>query len=118
MTWEETLKDRRRAERVQVDLKVCWEGSLTQLKGNIVDLSISGCFILSDDRVRIGELIRVEIQHPKQGALYIWGEVVYKISEMGFAINFTGADDDAVKQLSWLVKAELYESKSNSPTSN
>lgn len=107
------MRERRRSERVKVDLKVCWEGSLTQLEGNIVDLSISGCFILSDDRVRIGELIRVEIQHPKQGALYIWGEVVYKIPEMGFAINFTGADDDAVKQLAWLVKAELYESKSS-----
>jgi hypothetical protein len=83
-----------------------------------VDLSINGCFILSDDRVRIGELIRVEIQHPKQGALYIWGEVVYKISEMGFAIHFTGADEDAVKQLSWLVKAELYEAKSSRSTTN
>jgi hypothetical protein len=105
------MDDRRGAERVKVDLKAYWEGSLTQLQGNIVDLSVTGCFILSDDRVRVGELIRVEIQAPKQGALYIWGEVVYKIPEMGFAVQFTGADEDTSKQLAWLIKAELYESR-------
>ena len=104
-------KERRKARRVKVDLRVYWEGSLTQLEGTIVDLSITGCFILSDDRVRLGELIRVEIQPPKQGSLYIWGEVVYQIHEMGFAVRFTGADDADLKRLSWLVKAELHGSK-------
>lgn len=107
------MDDRRKAERVKVDLKVCWEGSLTQLEGNIVDLSTTGCFILSDDRVRTGELIRVGIHPPKQGALYIWGEVVYQIPEMGFAVHFTGADDATLKHLTWLVKAEIYESRSS-----
>jgi hypothetical protein len=108
VSWDEKMEDRRSSKRVKVDLKVYWEGSLTQLEGNIVDLSTTGCFILSDDRVRVGELLRVEIQPRKQGTLYIWGEVVYKIPEMGFAVHFTGADDDAVRQLAWLVKAELY----------
>lgn len=101
-------EERRKAERAKVDLRASWEGSLTRLEGSIVDLSITGCFILSDDKVRVGELIRVEIQPPQQGALYIWGEVIYQIPEMGFAVHFTGADDEDLKRLQWLVKAELH----------
>jgi hypothetical protein len=108
-------EERRQAKRVKVDLRVYWEGSLTRLEGSIVDLSITGCFILSDDRVRIGELIRVEIQPPKQGSLYVWGEVVYQISEMGFGVRFTGADDADLKRLGWIIKAELHIPKKNGP---
>jgi hypothetical protein len=61
----------------------------------------------------VGELIRVEIRPPKDGALYIWGEVVYQIAEMGFALNFTGGDEDDIKRLGWLVRANLYEAKRN-----
>jgi hypothetical protein len=108
-------KERRTSERVKVDLRASWEGSLSQLKGSIVDLSITGCFILTDDRVRIGELIRVEIQPPKQGPLYVWGEVIYQIPEMGFAVHFTGADDEDLKRLGWLIRAELHVSRKSSP---
>ena len=104
-------RERRKAERAKVDLRACWEGSLTQLEGSIVDLSTTGCFILSDDKVRIGELIRVEIQPPKEGPLFVWGEVIYRIPEMGFAVHFTGADDQDFKRLGWLVKAELHLSR-------
>jgi len=104
-------EERRKAERAKVELRACWEGSIAQLKGSIVDLSITGCFILSDDKVRVGELIRVEIQPPKQGPLYVWGEVIYQIPEMGFAVHFTGADDSDLQRLGWLVKAELHTSK-------
>lgn len=104
-------EERRKAERAKVDLRACWEGSLTQLEGSIVDLSVTGCFILSDDKVRVGELIRVEILPPQQGSLYVWGEVIYQIPEMGFAVHFTGADDADLKRLRWLVKAEIHLSK-------
>jgi hypothetical protein len=106
-------EERRKDDRVKIDLKVCWEGALTQLEGAIVDLSTSGCFILSDDRVRIGELIRVVIYPPGCAALYIWGEVVYQIPEMGFAVRFTSADESDVEILRRIVKAELRGSKWN-----
>src|SRR5438067_14357 len=102
------MRERRRDDRVKVDLEVSWEGAVTQLRGSLVDLSTSGCFILSDDKVRVGELIRVGIHPPEQDALYIWGEVVYQIPEMGFAVRFTGADEADMKQLGSIVKAQLY----------
>jgi len=105
------MKERRKDERVKVELEASWEGALTQLGGSIVDLSTSGCFVLTDDKVKVGELIRVIIHQPQQDDLYIWGEVVYQIPEMGFAVRFTGADDADTKQLELIVKAELYGAK-------
>ena len=85
--------DRRQAERVYVQLNARWEGVLARCEGHIVDLSATGCFVLTSDRVKAKELIRVEIQLPTEGWLYLWGEVVYRIEEMGFALRFTGISE-------------------------
>jgi len=102
------MNERRRKSRIKTDLKVTWEGALTQLEGSIVDLSTSGCFILSDDQVRVGELIRITIHTVEYGQICIWGEVVYQINEMGFAARFTGADDVDLNHLTMIVKSGLY----------
>ncbi len=84
--------ERRRNERLRTDLHVCWEGVLTRRSGTIVDVSASGCFILTRDDVQPKELIRLEIESPTGRAIYLWGEVVYQVPEMGFALHFTGTD--------------------------
>ena len=104
-------EDRRKNDRVKVSLQATWEGVLTILKGEVVDLSTTGCFILTNDQVTVGELIRLEIQQPKEGVLYLWAEVVYQMSEIGFGVRFTGADETEMKRLEWLVKAELMRAK-------
>ncbi|HYG11330.1 MAG TPA: PilZ domain-containing protein [Pyrinomonadaceae bacterium] len=85
--------DRRQSERVYVQLNARWEGVWARCEGHIVDLSATGCFVLTADRVKPKELIRVEIELPTEGWLYLWGEVVYRIEEMGFALRFTGVSD-------------------------
>lgn len=104
-------EERRNAERVKVSLEVRWEGVLTVLKGEIVDLSKTGCFILTEDKVTVGELIRLEIQQPRQGSVSLWAEVVYQMTEIGFGVRFTGADEEELKRLEWLVKAELHRAR-------
>ncbi|HEX8070036.1 MAG TPA: PilZ domain-containing protein [Pyrinomonadaceae bacterium] len=96
--------DRRQADRVKVALDAHWEGVLAQCSGTIVDLSITGCFILTPDQVRPKELIRIEIATPTGGVIYLWGEVVYQISEMGFALHFTGATDRETQMLDLLIE--------------
>ena len=102
------MDERRISPRAKVNLKVTWEGLLTILKGEIVDLSMTGCFVLTDDKVAMGELIRLEIQQPKDGALYLWAEVVYQMAEIGFGVRFTGGEDSEMQRLEWLVRAELH----------
>ena len=101
------MEKQRSAARVKVGLKVTWEGLKTIMQGEVVDLSVTGCFVLSDDLVTVGELIRLEIQQPKSGVLYLWAEVIYQMSEIGFGVRFTGGEESEMKRLSWLVKAEL-----------
>jgi len=101
------LDNRRSAPRVQVNLQATWEGLVSILRGEIIDLSMTGCFVLTDDLVSPGELIRLEIEQPRSGVLYLWAEVVYQMPEIGFGVRFTGGEEAEVKRLGWLVKAEL-----------
>ena len=86
-------RERRRSPRYRVNLKARWEGLLTQGKGTVSDLSITGCFVLSGGETKTGELVRLEIYFPQEMAS-LWGEVVYTIAELGFAVQFTFAGEE------------------------
>jgi PilZ domain len=96
-------KERREKERVRADLEAQWEGVLARRDGRVVDISASGCFILTTDEVREEELIRLEIQLPTGRRIFLWGEVVYKVEEMGFALRFTGSDEAELQMLGVLI---------------
>lgn len=97
-------RERRRADRFQTDLEARWEGVLTSREGKVVDLSATGCFLLTADEVQRGELIRLEIRTPDGPWLYLWGEVVYQVSEMGFAVHFTGTTASEAASLRGLLE--------------
>ena len=100
-------QERRRAERIRVNFKARWEGAWARREGHITDLSAVGCFILTPDLVKPGEPVKLEIQLPK-GEIKIEGQVVYKIEEMGFSIEFTAASAEDRKRLAWLIRAEAH----------
>lgn len=95
--------ERRENERVRADLEARWEGVLARRDGRVVDISASGCFILTADEVRVEELIRLEIQLPTGRRIYLWGEVVYRVEEMGFALRFTGSEETELQMLGVLI---------------
>jgi PilZ domain len=97
------ISDRREARRFQVRLNARWEGVLAQRTGTIVDISSTGCFLLTSDEVTPKELIRIEIQLPTERWIYLWAEVVYQISEMGFALRFTGSTETEQAMLNLLL---------------
>lgn len=66
---------------------------MARYEGVVTDISINGCFLLTVDKVTAKELIRLELELPKTGWIYLWAEVVYQIPEMGFALSFTGMTD-------------------------
>ena len=97
------MSERRIAERVRVHLNAHWEGVLARRPGIISDISANGCFILTSDEVEKGELVRLEIETPTEGWIFLWGEVVYLIAEMGFAVQFTGAGESEQAMLALLI---------------
>jgi hypothetical protein len=101
------MDDRRRAPRIKVDLPARWEGVLNQEQGQVTDLSINGCFVLTGGKVEGKELVRLEIDFPDQEPLYFWAEVVDAAYEIGFAVRFTAMEDEDQKRLSAFIEAEL-----------
>jgi hypothetical protein len=106
-TPESHMKERRKAKRVKVGLRVCWEGETEKSEGRLVDLSISGCFIQTSAHVTEHEEVVLEIYPPRQGFIFLCAEVVHRKAD-GFAVHFTQADERDRLALEWLLKAELY----------
>jgi hypothetical protein len=88
------MQERRTAERLRLNLNARWEGLLTEGRGAVSDLSSAGCFVLAGGQVTKGELIRLQIDFPREVGI-VWGQVVYSIAEIGFALRFVfGSEDD------------------------
>ena len=97
------MQERRAAERRRIDLDVRWEGLRTQGRGAVCDLSSLGCFVLTSAAVKPGELIRLEISFPQEIAA-LWGQVVYPVAEIGFAMRFAFGGEDDQRILEGLIK--------------
>ena len=87
------MQERRTAERIRINLTARWEGLMTAGRGAVCDLSSTGCFVLTGGQIEAGELVRLEI-HLGDRINLVWGEVVYAIAEMGFALRFAFANVD------------------------
>ena len=88
------MQERRATKRVRANINVRWETLKTQGRGAVCDLSSSGCFVLAGAEVMPRELARMELALPDQRTI-LWGNVVYRVSEMGFAVRFVfGSEAD------------------------
>lgn len=100
---ENMQSDRRKAQRVKVNLPARWEGSLQQGEATVTSLSFNGCFLLSGGKVHAKELLRIEIYLPDEEPLYVWSEVVDHAYEIGFAVRFTLIENDDHARLAALI---------------
>lgn len=98
------IVERRRAERVRVNLDVVFADRTQQHKGTISDISISGCFILAASEAATAEPITVTIQLPSKKTVTLTGEVVYSTPEIGFAIHFKELPASGLSFIEKLVK--------------
>src|SRR5262245_9809797 len=97
------MQERRGAPRLPVDLIVNWETLKSQGRGQVSDLSASGCFVLSGGDITSRELVRLQISSPEHG-LTLWGQVVNVALEIGFAVHFLIIDDVDRRDLRKLLK--------------
>jgi len=95
------MQERRTSERFRANLNVRWETLKAQGRGSVCDLSSSGCFVLTGGEVTSGELLRMDLVLG-EGIAAFWGNVVYAMNEMGFAVRFvfgSEAEQQAVELL-------------------
>jgi c-di-GMP-binding flagellar brake protein YcgR len=107
-------QDRRRAERVKVNLPARWEGGAARERGTISDISATGCFLLSGGETKPGESVSVALELPKGRSIQLSGEVVYRTEEIGFAVRFTG-DDAGRARLVKFINLLLSKRRANKP---
>ena len=96
------MQEQRAAPRFRVDLKARWETLKSQGRGAVSDLSSGGCFVLSGGEVSAGELIRLQITSAEHLAI-TWGQVIYAVGEMGFALRFVFAGESDKDDLEHLI---------------
>lgn len=92
------MQERRHADRFRLNLHSRWESLLASGHGTVCDLSESGCFVLASGTAKPGELIRLAIDFPEHTVL-AWGEVVYVVREIGFALRFVFSEENERRAL-------------------
>lgn len=85
------MQERRVANRFRTNVQVRWETLRSQGRGEVCDLSLSGCFVLAGGQLAHSELVRLDLVLARD-VVTAWGYVVYAVAEMGFAVRFAFAD--------------------------
>lgn len=96
--------ERRRAERVRVNLDVTIADRARHQRGTISDISVTGCFILSPGDAAASEPVTVTIELPSKKVVKLTGEVAYNTPEIGFAMRFTELPDGTLNFIEKLVR--------------
>jgi hypothetical protein len=88
--------ERRQHERIQIYLRVRWEGLFGCHEGTLSDISAGGCFILSEKQTTLRELIRLEVELHDGEWVKVWGEVTNQFPGVGFGVRYTevGGEDE------------------------
>ena len=103
--------ERREVERYKVNLRVRWEGQRAAREGTVTDISVAGCFVLTDDLIDRGDLVKLELLLPG-GVITLRGRVIYTAEEIGFGVRFTRPlPEDERRKLELLVRAEALRSQ-------
>lgn len=103
--------ERREVARYHVNLRVRWQGQRAAREGTVTDISINGCFVLSDDLVERGDPVKLELLLPA-GLITLSGQVIYTAEEIGFGVRFSRSlPDSERRKLELLVKAEALRSQ-------
>ena len=86
--------ERRRHERLSVYLRVRWEGLRGRHEGTISDISVGGCFILTEMQAVLRELVRLEIELHTGAWVRVWAEVTNQFPGVGFGVSYTEFDEE------------------------
>ena len=108
-------EERRSVERYRVSLRARWAGRHETREGEVVDISTAGCFVLAEDLVKAGELVKLELIMPS-GVITLWGHVIYTAEEIGFGVRFSPFfPEEERRKLDMLVRAEYLRTQKRAP---
>src|SRR5215204_4830524 len=86
--------ERRQHERLNIYLRVRWEGLFGCHVGTLSDISAGGCFVLSESQTTLRELIRLEVELHDGEWVKVWGEVTNQFPGVGFGVRYTEVEGE------------------------
>ena len=95
--------EHRRTPRTSLILDVQWVTNGTVEPGTISDISLTGCFILAGGAARLNEPVWIHIKMPYGEQAGLFGEVIYQLPEIGFAVQFVKFGDEETRFISYLI---------------
>jgi PilZ domain len=92
-------QERRASPRYKVSLHARWGGGeWAGREAAVGELSADGCFILTDQVVGVGELVRAELVLPGGEALPLWGHVIHVLERKGFGLRFSNFSQGGARE--------------------
>ncbi len=80
--------DRRTSERYKVTIDIDWESESGRQPGTLSDISVNGCFVLSNGNVNDGETIKLFFPIGEDMLYDVSGVVENHVPDIGFALKF------------------------------
>jgi hypothetical protein len=96
-------ENRRTDDRVSINLSARWDGGSGGQEARIEDVSLGGCFVNTQGRVEVGEILIVEIKLLSGEWLQLRGEVVSFQEGIGFGVVFPFLTEDEEQALRELI---------------
>jgi hypothetical protein len=107
------VAEKRRAERIRVNLRAHYRSDGLALEGRVCDLSRNGLFLRSEYLDELGTAVAVDLEVPGQGVrLELVGEVVRvdtRPLSAGMGIRFGGLETGVCRDLANLVIERSYQ---------
>jgi hypothetical protein len=81
-------QERRRAPRLRINLRTFWESRAERHEGVVLNLSSTGCFMVTPVEVAAGAAVRVEVGRPNLLHMTLEGRAVHVLRGRGFGVRF------------------------------
>jgi|ERR1044071_6596131 hypothetical protein len=95
--------EKRRHERVSVDIHVYWGRSYDcPEQGRVLSVSVGGCFLRTEEEMPVGAELFINLWLPDSRPLL--GEVRYRLEGYGLGVEFKAVGPLTAEQLGGMVK--------------
>ena len=81
-------QEKRQAPRLRTNLRTFWEVGAERHEGVVLNLSVTGCFVVTPAEVPIGSVVRVEVGQPNLLHMTLEGKAVHFLKGRGFGVRF------------------------------
>lgn len=101
------VDERRQDKRVIAHLPTRWEGMSGIHEARLEDISLSGCFVNSNGRVEIDQLVSLQVEFEEGRWVTLQGEVTNYQPGIGFGLIFKSLHTEDLETIKTVLEEQL-----------